>query len=366
MNNLSTDAIAPIVSLIDNFDSGSKKERNATIVKRYLGLDGLGGCSMEVAGAEIGDGAGNKLTRESVRQILAKYKPLLVAHKSTFEGLKKVISILEKLAPLSAETAEKILRDENLLPDNFKIEGVIDTAAYLTLKKNGSDLLIVKETSRWSKSISRFVVTTKFEDLPRKTFSKILKETSHNGASSVIHISGDISASKEIREKFVRDLVSSIPEAQWLDKDKNWFYFSSNGSNRLVRRLAKIFRVYKEAPFDNVKEALRRSINKQNLTIFRRLSDPVLEAIFVAEGFTVSNGLVSTEKSVSDGKRVLKFEQLIVDVISQEPGQTINELKLENSVVQNLTDKYAFSMALNHSPLLIRKRRGIYELTGSL
>lgn len=354
------DAISPITSLIDNFDSGSKKERNALIVKRYLGLDGMGGCSMELAGAPDG------LTRESVRQILAKYKQALVAHKASFEGLKRAISILEKISPLSADTAEQTLRDENLIPDDFKIEGVIDTAIYIGLKKNGSDVSIVKEKSCWSKNVCRFVVTTKFEVLPKEIFSKIIKETSHNGASSVVHISNDINASKEIREKFVRDLVSSIPEAQWLDGDKNWFYFSTSGRNRLVPRLAKIFKVYKEAPFTSVKEALRRSINKQNLEIFRRLPDQVLESMFIAEGFTVENGIVSTEKQVVDGKKILEFEQLIVDVISKEPGHTINELKLENAVVKNLKDKYAFSMSLNYSPLVIRLKRGQYSLTGSI
>lgn len=360
MNTPTSCAVSPIKNLIDSFDSGSKKERNAAIVKVYLGLDGNGGGSMEAAGSPHG------LTRESVRQILAKYKQVLVAHKTSFDGLKRAIALLEKHAPLTATSAEEMLVAEGLLPENFRVEGIIETANYIGLKKNGIEASMVKEKSSWSNSVSRFVVTPKYENLPKTIFSKILKETSHNGASSAVHLASELSVTKATSEKFIRNLIDSIPEAQWLDEGKNWFYFANNGRNRLITRLNKIFTIYSKASFTNVKEGIRRSINKHNDEIFRRPPDHVLKAIFLDQGLNINNEVVERPNDFIQDQNILKFEHLIVNAIKTQPDNRITELKLENSVVGDATEKYAFSMSLNYSPLLVRKRRGIYELTGTL
>ena len=360
---MSTSALAlnSVISIIDGFHSGSKKERNAEIVKRHLGLDGSGGCSMEIAGKP------HNLTRESVRQILNKYKDALIVHKSAFEALKKAAAILEKIAPVSAESAEAILAEAGLIEPGFKVEGLINASNFLTVRKGGNELSIVKEKSFWSDTSSRYVVTTKFEDLPKLTYSRALKETSHNGASSVIHLSADIGAGKEIRELFVRDLVNSIPGVQWLDSEQNWFYFPEKGRNRLIARLNKIFSVYHEVKFKNVKEGIRRSINKHNDEISRRLPDAVLKAIFISEGLKADSDIVYGNKSSGHTDLdigMLEFEKKIIDTIIANGEETINELKLENAIVTDLKEKFAFSMALNYSPLIHRLRRGQYSLIG--
>ena len=114
---------------------------------------------MEIAGKP------HNLTRESVRQILNKYKDALIVHKSAFEALKKAAAILEKIAPVSAESAEAILAEAGLIEPGFKVEGLINASNFLTVRKGGNELSIVKEKSFWSDTSSRYVVTTKFEDL---------------------------------------------------------------------------------------------------------------------------------------------------------------------------------------------------------
>ncbi|MFK4132100.1 hypothetical protein ACI2KR_07355 [Pseudomonas luteola] len=356
-----------IISLVDMFDSGSRKERNKAIVKRYLGLDGLGGCSMEQAGEPY------KLTRESVRQILKKYKAALFPHKNSIQSLKQALAAIEKMVPVSAKSAELKLSQLGYIPKDFMIEGIINTASFLEAKDEGN-ISIIKEKSFWAESPSRFVVNSISCELVKGIYSRALKETSHNGASSVIHISDTLNYSKEVRELLVRDIIETIPGLLWLDEDKNWFYFSNQGRNRLISRLNKIFSVYNAAQFVNVKEAIRRSINKHNDEISRRLPNQVLESIFVAEGLKVEDGIVFSKNKTAqdptsdelDKQKILDFEGRILDVLRQHPNETIQEVELENIIVSNTHDKYFYSMALNYSPLIIRIRRGTYRATGEI
>jgi hypothetical protein len=361
-----------LINFIDEFKSGSKSERNKKIVKRYLGLDGLGGSSMEVAGEPF------SLTRESVRQILKKYKRAIDESKMSFLPLKDALNTLDKLAPLSSKTAGQKLTSMGLLEEGFLVEGLLITADFVGLKSTKNEVCSVKSKSFRSQDYTTFIVIKDHLELPQYIYSQALKETSHNGASSVLHLSESIKAqkdSKETRENLVRDIIDSIDGVVWLDESKNWFYFVDQARNRVLSRLHKIFSVFKSATFDSVKEGIRRSINKHNDEISRRLPNHVLEAIIKEEGIASENGILSrnieafsSDETIADPdkRKILDFELRILKVLSAHPIATIQEVELENNIVNNKHDKYFFSMALNYSPLIVRIKRGTYRATGTI
>lgn len=365
--NTSNSCVSQIINFIDQLKSGSKTERNRVIVKRYLGLDGRGGSSMEVAGEPYG------LTRESVRQILKKYKDAINESKLSFQSLKEALNILDKISPSSSATAELHLVSLGILDDGFAIEGILLASDFIGLKKTKNEVSIVKEKSSRSDEYTVFVVTNSQTDLPKSIYSQALKETSHNGASSVLHICETLTAPKASRETLVRDIVNSIPGVIWLDSEENWFYFLDQARNRVISRIKKIFSVFNDVVFENAKEGIRRSINKHNEEISRRLPNHVLKSLLNAEGYELIDGklhsniqLLNSELFNDDERKILDFEMRILDVLKLHPTETIQEAELENIIVETGKDKFPFSMALNHSPLIYRVKRGTYRAIGNL
>jgi hypothetical protein len=361
-----TTCVSHLLNFIENFQSGRETERNKKIVKRYLGLDGLGGSSMELAGEPF------QLTRESVRQILKKYKKALDESKISHAPLRDALNTLDKLAPISSKAASEKLSEQGIVDADFAVEGLLVTADFLGLKKTKNELVAVKDKSFRSQEYSIFFVTNDQIDLPKNIFSRALKETSHNGASSVVHLSESISAPKATKERLVRDIVDSIPGIVWLDAEQNWFYFLEQARNRVLSRVNKIFSVFSCASFESTKEGIRRSINKHNDSISRRLPNTVLESLFKSEGLELNDGVLSKvdnryqfEDAIDmDKRKIVDFELQILDVLSKHDSDTIQEVELENQIVSNTHDKFFYSMALNYSPLIVRIKRGTYKATG--
>ena len=354
-----------INSLLENFDSGSKKDRNLKIVKHYLGLDGNGGASMEVAGEPHG------LTRESVRQILKKYKEHVQSSKISFQSIKEVIGILTKLAPVSAVSAASKLFDSGLIAKDFKIEAILLVAQFFDIPTG--ELYAVKEKSFRSQEFTTFIVTLETKDLPKSIYSQTLRETSHNGAASVKHISDNNKEGKRNHASLIKDVVSSIPGLVWLDDDNNWFYVADQSKNRVLSRLNRIFSVYSKSPLKAASEGIRRSINKHNDEISRRLPLHVLAAICTSEGLHLENDLLhkthsfSHEIPTSDAEKriIASYELKIIEAIAVHGKDTIQEVELENIIVKEPADKWPYSMALNYSPLIVRVKRGTYKTTGT-
>jgi len=343
-----------INSVVNSIESGSKTERNIIITMQYLGFDGNGGTSMEEAGKPHG------LTRESVRQITNRVCADLKPRGSALIELKEAIEITDALLPSAAEDLEIALINAGYISTGFKIEGIINAANVFGIKTKMEQ--IVKLNGK------RFITSEKHIDIPKKVQSKATKEISHNGAVSIDLLTEEVPGlSQENKIIFVNRVIDSLGSVSWIDKENGWFYFDGKGRNRLLARLRKIFAVMKKVQIADLRSGVERSWNKNIKDHSSVLPAEVMVKLITTCGeFKIEQGGFVTSLAVFDAAEELRpFEQAIVDFIKNKETGTSREKELEDNLVINAQDKFNFSMALNYSPLILKKERGVYALVGT-
>lgn len=221
----------------------------------------------------------------------------------------------------------------------------------------------------------RFIVGKEHLKLAQEIESISITLISHNGATSVEEIAKEIKGlNKQIKLAFVRAVVESIEETEWLGEEKSWFFFSGRGRNRFFRRLEQIFSVYSKVNVSELQKAIERSWKKNFDKNKTKLLDKkvILELVQASGDYKVSGNEISCLKDFNADDHVKDFDMLIFEKIKSMPNHEIREKELEDAVVSEPGDKWGFSVALNYSPLIVqpekdgKKQRGCYKLLGEL
>lgn len=325
--------------------------RNIQIYKTHLGLDGLGGLSMEKTGAKYG------LTRESVRQITDKLTSMLKMNKATINELIEAAKVINSIMPACASRVESELHAKNIIKNDFMLEGVLNAADIYGVK--------IKEHKLVVSNSSRFVVQKKMEDVPKTVMSVATKQISHNGAVNVPLLAKELSGiSQEAKESFVQDLANSIDSVVWLNE--KWFHFGNKGLNRVANRIDKLFSVYSSVHVETIYKVIKRNWRKgakENMTSILP-KEIMRQFVLLHPDVTVIDEVASTSR-VYQEKEISPMEKQIFNLISGKDNLEIREKELEDIIVDgDLTKKYAFTQALNFSVLFDRKEWGLYTLAG--
>lgn len=350
---------------LQNIDSGAKKARNITIMKRYFGFDGMGGSSMEEAGRDF------ELTRESVRQITNRISSAFPSALPLVPAIQDAIKIIGEMMPCAASDAEKKLFELGFISKDFKIEGVINAGKCFGLITSEAEIIKLNDV--------RFIVSPAHQGLPKAIHSKAIKDISHNGAVSVQELAKLASgASDESALLLVNRIIESMDFVKWIDEDKNWFYFNGRGRNRLISRLNKIFSVLNHVPVKSLMSGIERSWSKnlkENTTLLP--VEQMVNLVKSLNGFSVDEDIISREGGEHYNEEVRPFEMAIVEYINSKEDKIAKEKEIEDAIVMNVQDKYNYSMALNYSPLFMKRERpegspegryfrGQYVLIGSM
>ncbi|MGD1524442.1 hypothetical protein [Vibrio owensii] len=344
---------AEVDALFSTYDKNSKSARDIEITKSYYGITGNGKTSMELVGKPYG------LTRESVRQIMGRVVSE-IDHPAKSDVLEKCFLIISKQAPISAKRLETILSEEGIIPEGFMIEGVINAIDLFTSYKD--KYVIVKENDH------RFVVPVKLSKAPKDVLSKATKEISHNGATSVSVVAKTLSAKlpSTVKTQFVIDVVSTVDEMDWIDTDSNWFYFGDKGRNRLLQRLERIFSLISSAKPEDIYLAMDRAWNKNRKAISQVPPAEIIASIAKVHPSYDLNEEGEVIAIVTKGVEVLTdYEAKLAHALIEAENHTLREKTLEDTLVENPKEKYAFSQALNYSPLVVKRERGVYSLVGT-
>lgn len=342
--------------------SKTKKDkilRNRTIVSAYFGFDGLGTKSMDEAGKQFG------LTKEMVRQIINKFKSNIAENKGIIksDAIERAIAVISQNCSNSAENVTSALYKQGLIPEHYLIDGIISAAELLNLTPLGFVLTKVNGIP--------FVFRTSEDDLGKKTLSHAIKRISHDGycnkAALVKIIKGSVPFSSQ--NTFVEQLIESMPNFRWINKDAGTFYFGLHGRNRLVSRLCKVFNQYDSVMFDDLLEAIERSWKKDENNEIHIPSQELIKDVindFDDVKFTDPEQTKINCSKFSSNVALRIFEYEIFKMISDSKDQVLREKVIEDALVKTVPDKYNYSMSLNYSPLIKRVSRGIYGITGKV
>ncbi len=352
-----------ILALIaEAYPAKNTKERDVSIAMRLFGWDGQGGCSLQKAGDEHG------LTRERVRQITNSFirnlEPLATSHLKTLPLLMEEVN---RMAPASAERIEAHLSNMGLGTD--RIEGVIKAATLFGSSRK--HFRVIEEAGH------RYVILPDMEGTATKIIANAQKTCGHLG---MVHLEDMLPLLPGIPSEsginYLRDVLSTRDDAEWLDIERTWIWLRESPINRLITCLHKMLSVFSSTTVHSVIVGANRYYRKGSKTNKNKLNPPIdIMTSFInrwGEASASSSGIVRKTASFDSKASVLEFELLIVKAILSKPGKVAREKELENElvpVVDGITHpkKFNFSIHLNYSPLITKgEKRGEYITTGSI
>jgi len=355
---------------------GNKADRNAEIVTKYLGFDGLGGRKGGFSMAEVGRPWG--LTREMVRQITNKISHQGPTTSNVLPKLKKCSEIIDQMLPCEARIIEKAITDAGLTREGFRIEGIVNAFEMFGIKTSVHSIVEHKR--------GRFVISSeKQEKWAAEIMSKAGSKVSHNGAVDIASLAKELTSKKDTKIKtetaikFVKGVVSSREEDDlcWISDDETWLYFKEVKRNRVITRVNKIFSIVKSCRISNILSGIERSFRKDKGDNYVIMPAEVLVKLLESTGmYEVSGqGVVECKVEFNQEELLKEFEILIIDEIKKSTTGIVSEGELEKAIVyrdgateeQAKTNKYGFSVALNFSPVIVKinNQRGKYGLIGS-
>lgn len=162
------------------------------------------------------------VTREWVRQIALPVTKALREQGSRLPWLSLAVNRLRQLAPCAAVDAEKVLLDEGITGQRFRVENILLLArrAHLEL-----DLLLDGDFLRTNASSALFVETM-------RTAAKLSSRWGLADWQELLNLIPGLEGS---------DIRGQLTEALWLDPERRYFVFpkrENSLSNRLARMLA--------------------------------------------------------------------------------------------------------------------------------
>lgn len=325
-------------------------ERKEAMIQRFFGLgDRPRMDSMSAIGASLG------ISREAVRQTIddfGKYAFSEYKIGNQLEGdlLKgKVLyalgdddQIASSDALLTYRVAKYLLRDSEILE-----------------KKHFKRMYIVSRESINIRGIQ----------------SACVKQISHNGAVRV----------DEVCEAYFEDGVTDsninlVIAAIRLKGDDllvvptatgTYAYFSDTGRNRLISRLKKIFHHFEKVKIKKLRDGLMRDmLRRDSMKTVLPPNEVILSVCDKVLNANITEEMVEVVKVPDPDTTSNQYEVSIIDFIRQDndcsDSAERREREIERAVKKTEKDAYGFSMAINHSPLIVRVKRGVYQLTGDV
>lgn len=342
--------------------SDELNERNINITFQHYGWDGKGGCSMQDVGEQY------FLTRERVRQVATKCSRQMAEkadqHLSTLPGM---LSIINQLAPASAERIETHLKDHGLGDD--ALEGVLNAAKQFN--RTGKHLRVATEFGK------RFVILPDMEGSAAKVLAKARKMTSNVGMTSIRELLCQVPGIPEPQAlDYIRDVIGIREDAVWLDEEREWVWLSKTPRNRLITCLHRMLSTFSSITLDGIQQGANRYYRKGVKKAPELLAPHAVIKNFLhawGEATCSPMGIVRKTAKFNPSKEVLDYERMIVEYIAQRPSKMAREKELENVLVPAFADnsphpkKRNFSNALNYSPLICKgPNRGEYVANGAV
>jgi hypothetical protein len=230
-----------------------KKPRDREIVISYLGWDGKGKKRLQAVADKFG------ITRERVRQIANRFEG---RHKKKGEKtladmplLQRALSLVKDNMPALASELESKLADARISKSDFVIDGILTAARVV-----GQEAVFRVEKLRKIK-MQRIAIPTEYAGHVIPIMQLAKKDIKFRGVGSVLDIARRFYGASPPGDagRFITVVLSSLDYFQWLDKEKEWFWFSIARKNHLIKKIKKIFAVVNRIRITDLHDAIKRS-----------------------------------------------------------------------------------------------------------
>jgi len=391
--------------------------RNASLISNYLGFDGLGSCSMDVAGKAYG------LTKERVRQIndksIEEMKALLASKPDIAAFMNAVLDFAASAAPISFARIEEKLKNANFIAEQFKFNGVMSYISFacddvpFTRERVGDTEFIIPKMVAITKTpdvreriiealkehklidtkgnlldpfnykhpaIAELLNSPEDEanegskkkkaqlfDFSKVVINNAVKTIIHNGAVTfeyVVKLTQESHAyfSHETLRDFTLDLCSSkkgFDDLGW-HNGEHWFWFKDAGRNRYYTNARKAIAVAGRLSVDTLTSEMTLKVRDFDFN----LPKEVVKNLLVGRDEFFVEGDYFVCKNEFDLAEILTEQELAMVEIMRE-HEMLNQRNFSNLSSERGVKPYSFSIILNYQPLFMRLGRGEYMLIGS-
>lgn len=325
-------------------------DRKGVMIQRFFGLgDAPQMSSMSAIGAYLG------ISREAVRQTIDDFGKFASSEYKITERIGGDLLDGKVLYALGGE--EEISSSDALL--TYRV------SKYLMRDNN---ILEKKHFKRM------YIVSREAIDI-RAIQSACVKQISHNGAVRIDEV-----CEGYFDDGVTENNVSLVIAAIQLKGDDlivvptptgTYAYFKATGRNRLISRLKKIFHHFDKVRVAKLRDALMRDmLRRDSMRTVLPPNEVILDVCDNVLNAKIYRGMVEVNYTPEPDTKSNQYEVSIIDFIHQDNACSDSaqrrEREIERAVKKSDKDAYGFSMAINHSPLIVRVRRGVYQLTGDV
>lgn len=299
--------------------------------------------------------------------------------------LEKAISLLESVAPVSADTAMELLKKYKLTEIDFHPSALVAVANTLELpcqlqiqKYAGNQFVTI--SGQTTKIVANAKGKTKDELVADAILKSATKRVIADGACSVeslvdlIPVKSGMSKHaatklRKLHSEFVRDLVETSAGCTWLDSELEWFFFNRPCRNRVVTKLQQLFAVVEgELPTTEVVEAIDQSY-KEYSGQSRVIPDHILISLteIVADCRLVTRDGIDylfTKSRESLQETLTEDMKHIVEFLAKNPMSREHAMREELVEKRGVVSNPVLVMRIFYSPFTKRPKPGQYVLRG--
>ena len=319
--------------------------RDAQIVARYYGLDGLGGGTLQSVGQEVG------LTRERVRQIVTETSKRLSTGRPISRTLDKAMECVVDRMPGGAKEIEAELRFQGLTSGLFRLEAVMKAAELLgkclpfsITEVNGERVV----HARHIQSVDTIV------RIARRVISRWGMATVSKVAAKVRDVQSGV-----CDRNLVVSALACLAGFHWLDKSTGWFWLSDSSKNRVLNRIRKTLSVANPIDISELRAGIARDYDMKGFSPPKRV---LLELCRQMPGLRVNDNAVNATPEVNADDVLTPIERHIVHILA-ERGSTLRPSELMSFCRGIGVNRRNFYKCLRYSPIF--RVRGPLRLIGS-
>jgi len=319
--------------------------RNQRIVARHLGWDGSEGGTLQETGREY------SLTRERVRQLVARVTERVKTERPFAPALDRALYFIGENLPSTAEQVEIALRSEGFTTVSLSIEGV-ETAAHLLGREPGFSL------ERSAKR--RLVVPAGVENIAVEILRAARRATEHWGVATVQDVAATAAHATADAPEFVMRVLTARRDFEWLDKDAGWFWLRSVPRNRVLNQMEKVFAVSPRISVTDLRAGVSRPHRMKGFAPPRRVLAEMCRQI----GYRSDGDVLIADPPPEFTDALSDSEQVLANILNQN-GRVMQREALERlSLAQGLTQA-TLQARLSYSPIIQKLGPSVYGLRGA-
>ena len=333
---------------IDAYIRSFANEAAAPIVAARLSLVDGRVPTLQLVGDRFG------LTRERVRQVLAKFRDRAERSSVSPQILPEALALAANSAPLTAEAFRELLLKQwpketvgspyfyTAAAQLFQVPCAVETTFV-----SGAEMLVLKTSSGTIRQV---------QQLARSTIGHWGCTTNEELIAKYEDTHGE-----SLERSFVVGVARLLDGFEWLDEETGWFWISGLSRNRLRNRIDKILSVSQTIDLVELREGIRRDHHMDGFAPPLRVLRAICERL---SGCSVAGNLVHGSGARMPEEELSESERALGEILA-ERGRVLSVQELEKAWTETGRSQSSLHMNLFNSSVIRRFATSVYGIVGS-